>query len=74
MKSPQIVFAIGAVAGWGVASVICGRRLPALSLPTIIAVFVGGTIATVVGFTIAAGKKEDSEKNKGGEDRQGRLF
>ena len=57
-------FVIGAVAGWFVVSLVYGRPMPALSLPTIIGVVVGGVIAQVAGFAIATANQHDPQ-NKG---------
>jgi hypothetical protein len=49
-------FTIGAVAGWLLLSMISGRLLPALSLPTILAVAIGGVVGVIVGAAVAGGK------------------
>jgi len=40
-------FTVGAVAGWLLLSMISGKLLPALSLPSIITVMVGGIIGQI---------------------------
>lgn len=49
-----IVFflAIGGIAGWFLVSLICGKLMPALSLPSIAAAIIGGIVATVIGLVI----------------------
>jgi hypothetical protein len=49
-------FTVGAVAGWLLLSLIYGRLLPVLSLPTILAVAFGGVVGVVVGATLSGGK------------------
>jgi len=49
-------FTIGAVAGWLLLSMISGKLLPVLSLPTILAVAIGGIIGVVVGAVLSGGK------------------
>jgi len=49
-------FTIGAVAGWLLLSMISGKLLPVFSLPTILAVAVGGVVGVVVGAALSAGK------------------
>ena len=49
-------FAIGAVAGWLLLSMIYGRLLPVLSLPCILAVAIGGSIGLVIGGALSGGK------------------
>lgn len=51
-------FTIGAVAGWLLLSMIYGRLLPVLSLPTILAVVIGGAIGAIVG--VALSRKEEN--------------
>jgi len=61
----QLFFVVGAVAGWLLVSLISGRLLPVLCLPTIIAVFIGGIIGQFVGFALAGGtgQGEDSSES-----------
>ena len=49
-------FAIGAVAGWLLLSMIYGRLLPVLSLPTILAVAFGGVVGVIVGAVLSGAK------------------
>ncbi len=49
-------FTIGAVVGWLAVSFFYGGLLPALSLPTFIAVAVGGTVGQIVGLASAGGQ------------------
>ncbi len=49
-------FTIGAVAGWLLLSMIYGRLLPAMSLPTILAVAIGGVVGVVVGAALSGAK------------------
>ena len=49
-------FAIGAVAAWLLLSIIYGRLLPALSVPTILAVAIGGSLGAVIGGAVSGGK------------------
>ena len=48
--------AIGAVVGWLLISMIYGRLLPALSLPTFLAVAIGGVVGTIVGAALSKAK------------------
>jgi hypothetical protein len=52
-------FTIGAVVGWLIVSFFYGRLLPAFSLPTFIAVAVGGTIGQMVGLAVTGGQGPD---------------
>ncbi len=46
----QIFFiVIGGVAGWLIVSLIADKPMPALSLPTILAVVIGGIIGSIYG-------------------------
>ncbi len=54
----QLFFVIGGVAGWLLVSLFAGRLMPVLSLPTIIAIAVGGIIGQVVGSAIAGASKQ----------------
>lgn len=49
-------FTIGAVIGWLLLSMIYGRLLPVLSLPTILAVAIGGVVGVVVGAALSGAK------------------
>jgi hypothetical protein len=49
-------FTIGAVAGWLLLSIISGKLLPVLSLPTILAVAIGGVVGVVVGAALSGGQ------------------
>ena len=49
-------FTIGAVAGWLLLSMISGKLLPALSLPTFLAVAIGGVVGVIVGAALSGGK------------------
>lgn len=55
----QVFFVIGAVAGWLLVSLFAGRLMPVLSLPTIIAVVIGGIVGQIVGFAIAGANKQN---------------
>lgn len=50
-------FTIGAVVGWLVVSFFYGRLLPAFSLPTFIAVAIGGIAGQVIGFALQGGQE-----------------
>ena len=54
----QLFFVIGGVAGWLLVSMLAGRLIPVFSLPTIIAVAIGGIIGQVVGFAIVGASKQ----------------
>lgn len=49
-------FTIGAVAGWLLLSTITGKLWPALSLPTVLAVAIGGIVGVIVGAGILGSK------------------
>jgi len=49
-------FTIGAVVGWLLVSMISGKLQPVLSLPTILAVAIGGVVGVVVGAALSGGK------------------
>lgn len=49
-------FTIGAVAGYLLISIISGKLLPVLSLPTILAVAIGGVIGVIVGAGFSGSK------------------
>jgi hypothetical protein len=51
-------FVMGAVAGWLLVSMASGRLLPALSLPTILAAFIGGVVGEIAGAALAAPKEK----------------
>jgi len=54
----QLFFVIGGAAGWLLVSLFADRLMPVLSLPTIIAVVIGGIVGQVVGFAIAGASKQ----------------
>jgi hypothetical protein len=49
-------FTVGAVAGYLLLSIISGKLLPALSLPAILAVAIGGVVGVVVGAALSREK------------------
>jgi len=49
-------FTIGAVAGWLLLSMMYGRLLPVLSLPTILAVTIGGVVGLIAGAGLSGAK------------------
>lgn len=55
----QAFFLVGAVAGWLLVSLFAGHLMPALSLPTIIAVVVGGGLGQIMGIAIAGANKQN---------------
>ncbi len=57
----QVFFIIGGVAGWLLVSMLYGHLLPVLSLPSIIAVFIGGIVGTVVGAVVAVRMRRQME-------------
>jgi len=52
-------FTIGAVAGWLLLSMISGKLWPVLSLPTILAVMIGGVVGVVLGVLCRGPKGSD---------------
>lgn len=71
----QVFFVIGAVAGWLLVSLFAGRLMPALSLPTIIAVVIGGIVGQIVGAAASVGvmylaASPDRERRKQNQSRQ----
>lgn len=57
----QVFFVIGAAAGWLLVSLFAGRLMPVLSLPTIIAVVIGGVVGQIVGLAIARANKHNPQ-------------
>ena len=51
-------FTIGAVAGWLIMSMFYGKLLPAISLPTILAVSIGGIVGVIVGVAFSGTKEK----------------
>jgi Kef-type K+ transport system membrane component KefB len=66
---PSIFFIIGAVVVYLLVSLIAGRLLPALSLPSILAVIIGGVIGEVIGFALA-GSQAPKEQDKKADDNK----
>lgn len=63
----QIFFSLGAVAGWLLVSLFYGKLLPAFSIPTFIAVSVGGIVGVVAGCVwseVSRGSPKDSNKDQ----------
>ena len=49
-------FMIGSVVGWLLLSIIYGKLLHVLSLPTILAVAIGGVVGLIIGAALSEGK------------------
>jgi len=49
-------FTIGAVSGWLFLSIISGKLWPVLSLPTILAVTIGGVVGVALGAALSGAK------------------
>lgn len=63
-------FVIGGVVSWLLVSMIAGRLLPVLSLPTILAVLIGGIIGEIVGLALARTQAPQNEEKKVGDKKE----
>lgn len=51
-------FTIGAVAAWLLLSIVSGKLWPVLSLPTILAVTIGGVVGVLLGPALSRARRK----------------